>query len=162
MAYRRPRQPTTILWKPAISEWGKILGALSNQLDLQTALDAKVPYTGATADVDLGKHHLTVGQYIRSAAGANLTFEPGAGLEMTEAYDIFLGLEAAQGGYYLWLNSAGLEIYSDTKIVNPTSKIGAIFDISLLTTANKTFTFPDASGTLALTSFSRTFLLMGA
>ena len=48
MAYRRPRQPTTILWKPAISEWGKILGTLSNQTDLQTALDAKLSLIGGT------------------------------------------------------------------------------------------------------------------
>jgi len=33
--------------------WGKIRGTLSNQTDLQTALDAKVPYTGATQDLDM-------------------------------------------------------------------------------------------------------------
>ena len=36
--------------------WGAITGTLSNQTDLQSALDAKVPYTGATGNVDLGTY----------------------------------------------------------------------------------------------------------
>ena len=46
--------------------WGQISGTLSDQTDLQDALDLKldittaastyVPYTGATTDVDLGNH----------------------------------------------------------------------------------------------------------
>ncbi len=40
--------------------WGLITGTLSNQTDLQTALNARVPYTGATSNVDLGLHNLTV------------------------------------------------------------------------------------------------------
>jgi hypothetical protein len=39
--------------------WGSITGTLSNQTDLQNALNAKVPYTGATANVDLGTFDLT-------------------------------------------------------------------------------------------------------
>lgn len=42
--------------------WGDIIGTLSDQLDLQAALDAKVPYTGATANVDLGEYELKAGQ----------------------------------------------------------------------------------------------------
>lgn len=38
--------------------WGNIAGILSNQTDLQNALNAKVPYTGATANVDLGENAL--------------------------------------------------------------------------------------------------------
>lgn len=38
--------------------WGNITGILSNQTDLQNALNAKVPYTGATANVDLGENAL--------------------------------------------------------------------------------------------------------
>ncbi len=40
--------------------WGTITGTLSNQTDLQTALDNKVPYTGATGPVNLGAYDLTV------------------------------------------------------------------------------------------------------
>ena len=113
MAYRRPRQPTTILWKPAISEWGKILGTLSNQIDLQTALNAKVPYTGATANVDLGTHNFIAGDFIA--------------------------------------------------IRHVTTNITGMFDVSTAgLTEDRVYILPNASGTLALTSFSRTFLLMGA
>ena len=42
--------------------WGNITGTLSNQTDLQNALNAKVPYSGATANVDLGEFELKAGQ----------------------------------------------------------------------------------------------------
>ena len=42
--------------------WGGITGTLSNQTDLQNALDAKVPYTGATTNVNLGEWQLSAGQ----------------------------------------------------------------------------------------------------
>lgn len=42
--------------------WGEIIGTLSNQTDLQNALDDKVPYLGATDDVDLGEFELKAGQ----------------------------------------------------------------------------------------------------
>jgi len=40
--------------------WGAITGTLSNQTDLQNALNAKVPYSGATGQVDLGNYDLKV------------------------------------------------------------------------------------------------------
>lgn len=43
--------------------WGTITGTLSNQTDLQNALNAKVPYTGATQNVDLGEYQIKAGQY---------------------------------------------------------------------------------------------------
>lgn len=42
--------------------WGSITGTLSAQTDLQSALDTKVPYTGATGNVDLGEYELKAGQ----------------------------------------------------------------------------------------------------
>jgi len=42
--------------------WGSITGNLADQTDLQAALDDKVPYTGATGDVDLGEYELKAGQ----------------------------------------------------------------------------------------------------
>lgn len=41
--------------------WGAITGTLSSQSDLQSALNAKVPYTGATGNVNLGEYGLTSG-----------------------------------------------------------------------------------------------------
>jgi hypothetical protein len=45
--------------KDSSAVWGAITGTLSNQIDLQDALNAKVPYTGATANVDLGEYSLS-------------------------------------------------------------------------------------------------------
>lgn len=42
--------------------WGGITGTLSNQTDLQSALDLKVPYTGATTNVNLGEYEIKAGQ----------------------------------------------------------------------------------------------------
>jgi len=58
--------------------WGSITGTLSNQTDLQTALDAKVPYTGATANVDLGTYDL-ITDTITAKSSAGLTLENSAG-----------------------------------------------------------------------------------
>lgn len=41
--------------------WGNITGTLSAQTDLQNALNAKVPYTGAVQDVNLGEFGLLTG-----------------------------------------------------------------------------------------------------
>ena len=41
--------------------WGAITGTLSSQSDLQSALNTKVPYTGATSNVNLGEYGLTGG-----------------------------------------------------------------------------------------------------
>lgn len=42
--------------------WGGITGTLSSQTDLQSALDSRVPYTGATGNVDIGEYELKAGQ----------------------------------------------------------------------------------------------------
>lgn len=41
--------------------WGDIVGAIQDQTDLQTALDNKVPYSGATGNVNLGEYGLSAG-----------------------------------------------------------------------------------------------------
>lgn len=47
---------------PGSTTWGSIVGTLSSQTDLQNALNAKVPYTGATTNVDLGEYQIKSGQ----------------------------------------------------------------------------------------------------
>jgi nitrogen fixation protein len=42
--------------------WGGITGTLSDQTDLQSALNLKVPYTGATTNVNLGEYEIKAGQ----------------------------------------------------------------------------------------------------
>jgi hypothetical protein len=53
--------------------WGGITGTLSAQTDLQAVLDNKVPYTGATADVNLGSHDLTATQGTFATGGSSDT-----------------------------------------------------------------------------------------
>jgi hypothetical protein len=43
--------------------WGYIQGTLSNQTDLQNALNLKVSYTGATGNVDLGEYGISSGYF---------------------------------------------------------------------------------------------------
>ena len=49
-------------WTIAGATWGSITGTLAAQTDLQAALDARVPYTGAINNVNLGEYGLTAGQ----------------------------------------------------------------------------------------------------
>jgi hypothetical protein len=60
--------------------WGLIEGTLSSQTDLNTALGLKVPYTGATGNVDLGTHKLTASDLVvnhASGSGAAATISKG-------------------------------------------------------------------------------------
>ncbi len=61
--YIKQDSGTTTNWLDLASDiaavWGDITGTLSNQTDLQNALNLKVPYTGATGNVDLGAHSIT-------------------------------------------------------------------------------------------------------
>jgi hypothetical protein len=44
-----------------VTEWGDITGSIVNQTDLQSALNNRVPYTGASADVNLGEFGVQLG-----------------------------------------------------------------------------------------------------
>ena len=180
MAYQGRREPTTILWKPAISEWGKILGTLSNQTDLQTALNAKVPYTGATANVTLGGYSLTalnlignstLALYPASTSNMYLMRNAAGGIWSTGRLiigsgDVSPNSTIISGGPVairdsLKIGENGGTAATMLKMSNAAG-IYAILSTANIATSDKTFTFPNASGTFALTSFSRTFLLMGA
>lgn len=87
-----------------------------------------VPYTGATADVNLGVHDLLAGSIRIGLAGS------------------------------LYLNNADpnyqIEFFANNTVENQfgmvgSSGIAAYFDLSLLTASIKTFILPDASGTFA-------------
>jgi hypothetical protein len=155
--------------------WGSITGTLSNQTDLQAALDAKVPYTGATADVHLGAAFTL---YV-----ATITSEPAGGLNITGPIGGDVNISAAQGvptgpGGLLSLSAGdaatngtdggNVEFYTGkgaSGYKNGVFKFydaandwnyGGILDFSLISTSDKTFTFPDLSGTFALMGVSQT------
>lgn len=123
---------TTKLWENGTGggggTWGSITGTLSNQTDLQSTLDVKVPYTGATADVNLGNFQLTT-----------------------------LGLNILEGGALTFTTSDGeTQFYSDLAgrmgISSPGGGVYGFFDMANIATTDKTFTLPNTSGTIALTS----------
>lgn len=51
--------------------WGTITGTLSDQTDLQSALNLRVPYTGATGNVDLGSHKLSASDLVVNHASGS-------------------------------------------------------------------------------------------
>ena len=98
-----------------------------NQIDLSVY----VPYTGATADVDLGLWELSAANVFLYNDGA-IDFYSDAGITQIGE---FMGL------------GAGLYGFIDDSI-----NWYGILDFSGITTSNKTFTFPNVSGTVALTT----------
>jgi hypothetical protein len=102
--------------------WGEIAGILAEQADLQTALDAKVPYTGATQDLDLGINNLKA-SYIYTLFGFSL---------------------GGNGQIEIDNNGFGKMIIGSSN-----ASATAELDINNLT-QNRTFYFPDQSGTFAL------------
>lgn len=65
--------------------WGAIGGTLSNQTDLQSALSAKVPYTGATSNVDINSYSYTGTNYTAKTGGKFLSANGGGQLELDGA-----------------------------------------------------------------------------
>ena len=111
-------------------------GATIALLTPATAATTYVPYTGASGDVDLG---------IYSLKATSVTIQNGA-----------LQFNA---GEWLWKNVTGTidyySFYSEAigiiSMNAPGVTANAYLNINNLLTVDRTFTFPDASGTLALT-----------
>jgi hypothetical protein len=111
------------------------------------SISGLVPYTGATANLDLGTYNITTtgssnAQFFyangNGTIGAGqLAMKWGTGFSTPVGYSTIGGFS---NGYYLITNISG------------SNKVAA-FDLSGLTTSTqRTYTFPNASGTLALTS----------
>jgi hypothetical protein len=142
--------------KDSSAVWGAITGTLSNQTDLQNALDAKlsvttaastyVPYTGATTNLVLGDNNFSAKQVsiLKSPDGfggftSNYLFLQ-TGTSTTSVGTDGISLVSKP-------NVRALIINYDIAGVNRS----ATLDADLLT-ASRTFQFPNASGTIALTS----------
>jgi hypothetical protein len=74
-----------------IATWGFIQGTLSNQTDLQSALNLKVSYTGATGNVNLGEYGISAG-YFQTDLTPSSALDVGRLLWNTEYRTIDLGL----------------------------------------------------------------------
>jgi hypothetical protein len=103
--------------------------AASGTIALTSNLSSYVPYTGATGAVDLGTNELTSGN-----AKINDTLY----LKLATTY-------AHISGYY------GISVGTNIFVINNSASTQAVFSLASLTTS-RTFTLPDANGTLALTS----------
>lgn len=125
----------------------------SGTIALTSNLSSYVPYTGATANVDLGSRTLTssnnifassfVGQLAvilgTSSYGGTVGLYPNATYTLTDGY---LNMNASSSTKLNLAFGQGSNVYKY-----------AILDVSGLTNdTNRTYTLPNASGTLALTS----------
>ena len=138
--------------KDTSAVWGAITGTLSSQTDLQSALDAKlssttaastyVPYSGATSNVNLGTNDLT-SRYLVANGGSAL-----GGVISIKQDATYL----AKGNGFSSIASSGVMFdffgYTGTSTYkNFSLRFDGLTDNTL-----RTYTLPNASGTLALTS----------
>jgi len=131
--------------------WGAITGTLSSQTDLQSALDAKlsvttaastyVPYTGATTSVNLGTHDLT-SRYLVANGGSAL-----GGVVSIKQDATYL---AKGNGYSSIASSDVMFDFFGYTGASTYKNFSLRFD-GLTDNTLRTYTLPDASGTLALT-----------
>ena len=110
----------------------------SGTLALTSNLSSYVPYGGATSNVDLGIYNLIANNFSARGSGASsgvIALKQNGAVFAATGY-AYIGSESA-GKLNIYFGDAGLE--------------AIILDNSLLT-ADRTYNFPNASGTLALTS----------
>jgi hypothetical protein len=144
--------------------WGTITGTLSNQTDLQTALDGKfddptgttsqylrgdgslatfpsltgyVPYTGATGDVDLGTHRILAQNATIASSGSGDTFT------LNHSSGSGIGLNITKGG-----NGEGLYINKTGGSGNAATIIGTINATTLVKSGGTSSQFLKADGTV--------------
>jgi hypothetical protein len=144
--------------------WGTITGTLSNQTDLQTALDGKfddptgttsqylrgdgslatfpsltgfVPYTGATGDVNLGTHRILAQNATISSSGSGDT------ATITHSSGSGIGLNITKGG-----NGEGLYINKTGGSGNAATIIGTINATTLVKSGGTSSQFLKADGTV--------------
>ena len=118
--------------------WGGIVGDILNQTDLQNALALKVPYTGATTNVNLGEWQLAAGQitFDQSPTGA-----AGVGVMRWNNTDgtVNLGLKGGQSTLKLGqetvarvVNGVGANLLAaQYKVVKVTSAQGQRLQVNL-------------------------------
>lgn len=105
--------------------------ALDLKLDISTAATTYVPYTGATGIVNLSGVSLISNN---NAIHNNGSFDFFSDVGVTQTLSLFA-------------------LTNQLAVNNPASGFSALLDVSGMTTVDRTFSFPDTSGTIALTSY---------
>ena len=136
------------------SQFLKADGSVDSNTYLTTSSAAStyVPYTGATANVDLGA-------FLLSASGVNSVGYTARGSGTLSAY-LILKQGTTYLGNVVGYNSinANARKYVFISDVDGTNYKSAIFELGSLTNNTaRTYTLPDASGTLALLESTQTF-----
>jgi hypothetical protein len=139
------KQSTISLTTTGTSGAATLIGATLNIPNYSSALSSYVPYTGATADVDLGSFDLSAYAVSADILEARLNGTASSPLILRTGTSGFAsGLDAIS--LISSPSSANtLSIISDVSSVTKRANIG----LGLLT-ATRTYTLPDASGTIAL------------
>jgi len=122
---------------------------INGEGDLVTfpSLAGFVPYTGATGSVDLGAYNLTATGVIANSFNAIGSGVQGGYLYLKQGSTPYAGLLGSNG-----ISADGTKFLLIANVDASNNKIG-LFDLGSLTNnTNRTFTLPDLSGTLALTS----------
>ena len=115
-----------------------------------STFNGKVPYTGATADVDLGAFTLSAG-----ATSSNIVYANGSGSSSGMLYLKKGTIAANYTGYNgIYATSTSYGLIADT---GSAYKLGLFSLASLTDNTARTFTLPDISGTLALLEGTQTF-----
>ena len=136
--------------------WGSITGTLSNQTDLQNALNAKVPYTGATANVNLGTFDLTA-DIITGATGSFASSGGSDTFAINHSSGSGIALNITKGG-----NGEGLYINKTSGSGNAATIIGTLNATTLVKNGGTSSQFLKADGSvdsstyITLTSLSAT------
>lgn len=126
-------------------------GTLAFTSDITTALGSYVPYTGATANLDLGQFDLFA-DTIR-VNGSSPT--SGSYLGFKHSTNVTTGAEGYTSIYTFGTNTIGF------KSVSGSTNKDFSFDMSSITanvSGGRVYTMPDASGTIALTSNLSSYL----
>jgi len=132
-----------------LNELALALGSDANfSTTVATSIGNRVPYTGATTNVDLGVNDFT-SRYVNS----HFTFIEGDGTQGG-----ILSFKQYAASYQTTTNHTNIYAISNSKINFSFYQIGGAFKIfnfdvsSLDTTNTRAYTLPNASGTVALTS----------